>query len=927
MAPASSPTGSPPPGAQWAHGVAYRIVRAMFVVIFFWVFWKFGGFLLNALVGRLYRAGTESDAYFFACQAVVYTLIFSGLLRILLPAFTPVFIAEKNRRGDRAAWEFASTVLNLTLLGCAATLLVVYAFAEPITATLVRGFGLEARALGIRLLKLVMPGAALMLLYVPMRSILNSYKVFSYPSAAEATQKLLWAVGLYVTYRYLHLGIRAVAAGFLVGSVGMLAVTLLGARRHIAMYRPGFPALGVSRLCREAAVCAAFVLVTVVLLASFRGDLARLTVVLCAATAFAGQLWLRAKERPGPMARFAALAAPLLISTVFAVYRDAITFYFQSFTARGVFSDIEYARRIAFMPTTMVAYALGVAMFPYLCELASSKHHGALADVVTKAIRMLALGFVPLTVMTIILAAPVSRLVLDRGDWAQVHLHYTALALALLSLGLLMYAWEYVIMQGYFSLQRMWKPSLVGIAATGFQFAFLAVPIYVLRYDYPVQIFFLAALAYPVSRLFKDLILLALLRRHIPILPARPTLVFAGKLAALTAAIGLATYGTYEIVERRVPLEPHRQHKVVVDNFETGPDTWFSLNARDTGIVREPETLEVGERLGACCVMMAYGRHGGTQCRLYRRMDGIRTGEAQWLAFSLHSAGEMAGILVEVEQRGQRVPVFQQAFESPQEQPTARWREFLVDLQDVGAFDAIHWSEPASSTQTANRLYLTRVSLRSDGPDGLFWEEDFETNGWSTTASNHGTREGPMPRVTDTRRGDETPRHALAVTSEVGTTYNPISDYLDISGTTRFRCRLMTPGPRPTTATIKLVCPGRVGAREVALTPGEWETVDLDWEALGFESPEEFGEVRAVQLEVPRGTVYLDDVTFRRPPRRMYEVAKLAHCVVPTVAGLVVGALCLALLRFEEMHDIRQWIRKRGWRRRKEEAEEVGGVP
>ena len=33
----------------------------------------------------------------------------------------------------------------------------------------------------------------------------------------------------------------------------------------------------------------------------------------------------------------------------------------------------EYARRIALVPATMVAYALSVAMFPYLCELAGKR--------------------------------------------------------------------------------------------------------------------------------------------------------------------------------------------------------------------------------------------------------------------------------------------------------------------------------------------------------------------------------------------------------------------------------------------------------------------------------------------------------------------------------------------------------------------------
>ena len=61
----STPTPPEPAGRS----VAYRIVRAMFVVIFFWLFWKFGGLVLNAVIGSLFKAGVESDAYFFAAQS------------------------------------------------------------------------------------------------------------------------------------------------------------------------------------------------------------------------------------------------------------------------------------------------------------------------------------------------------------------------------------------------------------------------------------------------------------------------------------------------------------------------------------------------------------------------------------------------------------------------------------------------------------------------------------------------------------------------------------------------------------------------------------------------------------------------------------------------------------------------------------------
>jgi peptidoglycan biosynthesis protein MviN/MurJ (putative lipid II flippase) len=851
---------------------------------------------------------------------VVYLLIFSRMLKILIPAFTPVFIEEKNKRGERAAWDFASTVINLTFIGAALVLVVFYAYAEPITDTLVRGFSPEARELGIRLLRWILPGAALMMLYLPLRSVLNCYKVFSYPAAAEAAQKLLWAGGIIVAYYLLHIvGVLAIALGFLVGSAGMVAVTLLGMRSRVGLYRPSLPSLSAGRFVGETLIGLVFLLCAIVCLmliaralppAYKYRDLIQLTLALCAVMAYCGQLWLRARKRTGVMAVFAALSVPMIVSTLCAAYRDTITFYFQSFTAQGVFSDIEYARRVVLVPSTVLAYALSVAMFPYLCELASKEDRSALAGITTKAFRMLALAFVPLTVVMIVLADPISRLALDRGDWQDVHLRYAALALVLLTTGLVIYCWEYVITQAYFSLKWMWTPALMGIVATVFQAAFLAVPIYVLGYDYPVHIFFLAALAFPVSRVFKNLILLALLRRRLPILPLRDTLVFAGNLLVLSGAVGLATWGTYQVVRRHVSFEQYRQHKVVIDNFETGPDTWFSLNAKEVSIVRMEDDAQ------GLAVMMRYDRHGETQPSLYREMQGIRTEDAQQLKvfFDVYSAQPARGIALEVERGGKRERVFEdKSF-------AGGWETFTAVIDRPAGIVRLHWLEASPGAGGENRLYLLNVAM-ADGTGRFLWEENLRDGGWKGLMPLPDERQ---PGLVDTQPGAVSPRYALEAPVAVYGARKDIAGF-DLSGTDQFRCRLMPRGDKPTFVTLRLVGPGGSVTRREEVTAGKWKTVDLAWKDMGFASVAEFRAVQRIEVETTESDVLLDDVTFRRPQQRMmYEAMKFIHCAVPSLAGLVVGIVCLLILKFPEVDDVVRWVRDRGWRRRKEAAD---GLP
>ena len=687
--------------------VAYRIVRAAFVVLFFWLFWKFGGYVVTALVVRRFGSGVVSDAYFFATQAVVYGLVFGPALAVLVPALVPVFIRERNERGEQEAWRLASTVLTLVLAGCGLLLAAGCVWARPITETLVRGFDAGARSLGVALLRWLLPGAALMVVFLLLRALLNSYKVFGYPAAAEALQKVLW-VAVFAAAAWL-LGIWAVVLGFLVGSVAMVGLAAFGLGRRWRHFRFGLPALSRRRVVTEAAVALVFGVAAMAALHAVGallpaglapyGDLVRMTALLAAVLAYTLQLWLRARRRAGAVARFAVLAVPLLISTLFAAYRNVVTFHFQSFTVGGVFSDIEAARKIANFPIELVALALSVAMLPYLCELASRRDHALLADIVTKALRMLAVGFVPLTVMTLILAEPLCRLVLDRGDRSAMHLAYTARALQFSAWALVVYAAERVIMQAYFSLQRMWTPALLGIGATVLQVAFLAVPIRALGLDEPEQVFVFVALAFPVSRVVKNALLLAILRVHIPVLAWRETLGFAAKLAVLSAVVGLVAVAALRLTEDAVEYEQYRQRKVVVATFEPGAEAAPPAGA---GEVVWLDSAGGGRQPGNALRLPA----GGLEWRFSPPLD-VR-GTERFRCRLLNAGGE--GLKV-------RLTVYERGGEGRRDVALApgRWTPVDVGRQGLG-MSGVPWDHVqgfgVSVPQGAGAVYLDDVTFR-----------------------------------------------------------------------------------------------------------------------------------------------------------------------------------------------------------------------
>jgi peptidoglycan biosynthesis protein MviN/MurJ (putative lipid II flippase) len=898
----------------------------MLTIMFFWMFWKFGGFILNVIVARLFGASVQAEAYFFACQAVMYTLIFSTGLKVLIPAFIPLFIEQQSEKGEEQAWAFANTVGHLLLAAAIAVAVVLWIGARPITDTLVRGFSPEAREIGVRLLRIVLPGALVLMGSWLFVAILNSYKHFSVGPLADAVQKLTWAAALFVTYRFLDLGVYAVALGFLVGCAGQLGVFLWGLWRWRGHYRPGLPLVGGRRVLIELGWLAAFGVATagavwvVTRTAGGKGrDIAAFTAVMAGATAYTLVMWHRARARVSPMARFVALAAPLLMSALFARYRDFVTFYFQSFTMEGVYADIEYAKKLAMVPPVAISYALSIAMFPYMCEMAARRERRALSGLVDRTVRMLGLAFVPLTVMTVILAEPVVRLVYDQGGLHPLHVFYMALSLQILISALLFYGIENVVMQSFFSIQSMWWPTLMGICATGVQIAILAVPVYALGLNAPSQIYVAVAVAFPLSRIFKNLVLLAVLQRKIGVFRLGTWVRYLVKLAVVTAAAGGATWGGWALMQRVAPLAPHRERQVVVDAFEPDVSTWFSRNARRIWVERGAS----GERV----LVWAYPRGRRARSELTRGLEGLRRCEVSAVRLrtgSKEAVDTLAVGLVDrqgrrhwaretfrLAARGEGLQALEARFEAPVELPG---RLVLADRSAKG---------PARPLERENVLRLGAIVLLDPESDAV-WLEDFDGGAWSLDGG------GGRARVADF--GAEPRAPGLALPPEVQSARRGL-EALDIVGCTHLRLKLFVPAVPAGPLRLTLVeADGRRRTAEYRPEAAGWNRVRL---ALSeFRGPAAMGapgpaRPTSLELALPKhdGAWAVREIVFYRPAKISYEGVKFISCAVPSALGFATLLLVTWLLRMEELRAVVAWIRQRGWRKRRIEEVEAGESP
>ena len=570
-----------------------RIVRGVFTLVFFGVFLKLGGLLMGLIIARHYGlkgvGGDVTTAYLQVYTIVLYVGVYSTILKFVMPAFMPIFSEERNLRGEAEAWRLANTLLNGVLVIGVILAALAFFFSSDIIRILVPGFTGSRHRIAAGMLRGMAPGILVFAFAVMAMAILNSYKVFSFPSAGEAAQKLTWAASLFLLIYLFHLNRggapeRPVYLAFLMGCGVQAVILLCGLRKKRDLYQLRLPALSGRRTLTETGIALAAMALFAAWVALVRNASSWLpegaagtvqtssgffilTGGVALAWVYAALLWVRARKRGAIMGRLAVLIAPLLIGILFARYRDFTQAYFQSYTRGPAFAAIELAKKIVNLPTILVAYSVSIAMMPFLCDLAAERDRKSFGLLFSRAVRMIALFFVPMTLFLVVDGRSIMRLCFDSGDWTAADARQAGLALALYGSGLFFYAVENVLMQAYFSLQRVVVPTFVGIAFSLLQVGALFLCIRGLGLNEPGQIFLIVLIAFPATRALKNLLLLALLRPRLREGAPSGGALFLAKLMVLTAVVAAATWGALEVARRVVDPNRFAGRRWILDTF------------------------------------------------------------------------------------------------------------------------------------------------------------------------------------------------------------------------------------------------------------------------------------------------------------------------------------------------------------------------
>ncbi|OPZ83283.1 MAG: putative peptidoglycan biosynthesis protein MurJ [bacterium ADurb.Bin429] len=393
--------------------VGQRILRATGALMLIKVFLLGFGYIEKRVISIYFGAESLADVY-FAARRVAF-VVFEVFDQVIMHSFLPVFVQRMREHGERDAWKLASTTLNLLLIILALIAAGGIFFTPEVLRIFLPGWFSGPTGEQSELIRQVIPVTQVMLaamVFLATSSLtyclLNSYKQFALPASADLVLKgtvLVFAVLLAKNW-----GPVALAAGFCCGALGKVLVHLVGLSRRMSNYRPSLHI-----------------------------------------------------QHPG-LKQFGVLALPLIAGVAFSQLRKVMDTRFTSDLAGGSLSALDFAKALCDIPVQFFPFVFGIALFPFLADIASAGDRQRLREMLMAASRMMFIIFIPLALTFIVLRFPIIYGLYGSEKFGEEAVRLTAAPFTIFAIGMLIGALEIIILQFFFAMADTLRPTLVGMA-------------------------------------------------------------------------------------------------------------------------------------------------------------------------------------------------------------------------------------------------------------------------------------------------------------------------------------------------------------------------------------------------------------------------------------------------------------------------------
>jgi putative peptidoglycan lipid II flippase len=361
-------------------------------------------------IAAWFGISAETDAYLMAFLVIgtLYRPFAGGVLgAAAVPVLTERSAAGHGEEAQAIAGGLAG-ILAAALVPAAAAGIVA---APWIIAAVAPGFQPPVAALTARLLRWMSPMLVCIALAAVAEAVLHAHRRFGPPATALALFNATMCGG--VLALGIPWGITGVAVGTLLASAALLAW------QAGALRRAGIP--------------------------------------------------LRPRLAPVPPGtrRVLRLAGPLFVTYTISQFGLVVERLLATTLGLGSVSALSYAFKVSSTVPRIIAAPIATVFFPSLSTAAAQRDPAAFADTLSRGLRVTAFLALPATVLLVLLRAPLTRLLFQRGAFGSQATDLTAPALGAYVLGLLPACLLLVSSTAFYARQDIRSPLLVGLVTLG----------------------------------------------------------------------------------------------------------------------------------------------------------------------------------------------------------------------------------------------------------------------------------------------------------------------------------------------------------------------------------------------------------------------------------------------------------------------------
>jgi putative peptidoglycan lipid II flippase len=369
------------------------------------------GLVREQLIATLFSR-TATDAFYVAFRIpnLLRDLFAEGAMS---SAFVPTFTEYLKNRGSKEAWELASNILNLLLVGLSLITLLGIVFSEP----LVSKFAGEFRTtpgkfeLTVLLTQIMFPFLPMVALAAVLMGILNSHGTFFIPALAPA----LFNIGSLVVALGLYFWLPAWGYDPV---LGMAIGTLCGGALQLLIQVPPLLKKGF---------------------------------------AYSGSLNFR---HPG-VQRVLLLMGPGTIGLASTQVNILVNTWLATSQGEGPVSWLNYAFRLMQFPLGIFGVAIASATLPTVSAHIATGELEGLRKTLSSALRMVLVINIPASLGLIFLSRPIIALIYEHGKFKATDTDSTSKALIFYAIGLFAYSGIKVLVPAFYALGRSRVPVII----------------------------------------------------------------------------------------------------------------------------------------------------------------------------------------------------------------------------------------------------------------------------------------------------------------------------------------------------------------------------------------------------------------------------------------------------------------------------------